>query len=131
MTNIEQQNTMPCNRCAAVFRATGQRCTAIAVSGRRTCARHGGLSVGPRTIEGKKRCSAARTVHGQDTIAMRQERSLGSARIAVLEAIGFAIGLLRGSKTRGRRPDRMGEVYPELQAMFQEMVLERAKDSSQ
>ena len=130
MTTIEQPNTMPCNRCAAVFKATGQRCTAITVSGRRTCTRHGGLSVGPRTIEGKKRCSAARTVHGQDTIAMRQERSLGSARIAVLESIGFAIGLLRGSKTRGRRPDRMDEVYPELQAMFQKMVLERAKHST-
>ena len=61
---------------------------------------------------------------------MRQERSLGSARVAVLELIGFAIGLLKGTKTRGRRPDRMGEVYPELQAMFQKMILERAKHSS-
>ena len=130
MNNIEQPNTMQCNRCAAVFKATGQRCTAIAVSGRRTCTRHGGLSVGPRTIEGKKRCSAARTVHGWETTAMRQERSLGSARVAVLEAVGFAIGLLRGAKTRGRRPDRMAEAYPELQAMFQKMVLERAKHST-
>ncbi len=131
MINIEQQNTMSRNRCAAIFKATGQRCTAIAVSGRRTCTRHGGLSVGPRTIEGKRKCAAARTVHGQDTIAMRQERSLGSARVAVLESIGFAIGLLRGTKTRGRRPDRMGEVYPELQAMFQKIVLERAKHSTE
>ena len=130
MNNIEQQNTMPCNRCAAVFKATGQRCTAIAVTGRRTCLRHGAASTGPRTEAGKKRCAAARTVHGQDTIAMRQERSLGSARVAVLEAIGFAIGLLKGTKTRGRRPDRMGEAYPELQAMFQKMVLERAKHST-
>ena len=130
MNNIEQPNTMQCNRCAAVLKATGQRCTATTLEGRRTCTRHGGLSVGPRTVEGKKRCSAARTVHGHDTIAMRQERSLGSARLAVLESIGFAIGLLRGAKTRGRRPDRMGEVYPELQAMFQKMVLERAKHST-
>lgn len=130
MNNIEQQNTMQFNRCAAVFKATGQRCTANAVTGRRTCTRHGGLSVGPCTIEGKKRCSAARTVHGQDTIAMRQERSLGSARVAVLESIGFAIGLLNGTKTRGRRPDRLGEAFPELQAMFQKMVLERTKHSS-
>ncbi len=130
MTTIEPSNTMESNRCAAVFKSTGQRCTAIAVTGRRTCLRHGAASTGPRTIEGKKRCSAARTVHGWDTIAMRQERSLGSARVAVLESIGFAIGLLRGNKTRGRRPDRMGEVFPELQAMFQKMVLERAKHSS-
>lgn len=130
MNNIEQQDTMQFNRCAAVFKATGQRCTATTLVGRRTCLRHGGASTGPRTIEGKKRCAAARTVHGQDTIAMRQERSLGSARVAVLELIGFAIGLLKGTKTRGRRPDRMGEVYPELQAMFQKMVLERADHGS-
>ena len=130
MTTIEPSNTVQHNRCAAVFKATGQRCTAIAVSGRRTCLGHGGASTGPRTIEGKRKCAAVRTVHGWETTAMRQERSLGSARVAVLESIGFAIGLLKGTKTRGRRPDRMGEVYPELQAMFQKMVLERAKHSS-
>jgi len=130
MTTIEQPNARQCNRCAAVFKATGQRCTAIAVSGRRTCLGHGGASTGPRTIEGKRKCAAVRTVHGWETTAMRQERSLGTARVAVLESIGFAIGLLKGTKTRGRRPDRMGEVYPELQAMFQKMVLERAKHSS-
>ena len=118
MNNIEQPNKMQCNRCAAVLKATGQRCTATTLVGRRTCLQHGGASTGPRTIEGKKRCSAARTVHGHDTIAMRQERSLGSARLAVLELIGFAIGLLKGTKTRGRRPDRMAEAYPELQALL-------------
>ena len=130
MTNIEQPNAKQCNRCAAVFKATGQRCTAIAVIGRRNCLRHGGASTGPRTEAGKKRCSAARTVHGWDTITMRQERSRGSARVAVLESIGFAIGLLKGTKTRGRRPNQMNEVFPELQAMFHKMVLERAKHSS-
>lgn len=130
MTNIEQPNAIPCNRCAAVLKATGQRCTATTLVGRRTCLQHGGASTGPRTIEGKKRCSAARTVHGWETTAMRQERSLGSARVAVLESIGFAIGLLKGTKTRGRRPDRMGEAFPELQAMFQKIVLERAKHST-
>ena len=117
MTTIEQTNTMSCNRCAAIFKATGQRCTATTLVGRRTCLRHGGASTGPRTEAGKKRCAAARTVHGWETTAMRQERSLGSARVAVLESIGFAIGLLKGTKTRGRRPNRMAEAYPELQAL--------------
>ena len=123
MNNIKQPNTMQCNRCAAVFKATGQRCTSTSLVGKRTCLRHGGASTGPRTIEGKKRCSAARTVHGQDTIAMRQERSLGSARIAVLEAVGFAIGLMSGGRTRGRRPDRMAEAYPDLQARTAQIKL--------
>jgi hypothetical protein len=118
MTTIEQPNTMQCNRCASVFKATGQRCTAIAVTGRRVCPRHGGLSIGPRTIEGKKRCAAARTVHGHETIAMRQKRSLASARLAVLEQVGFSIGLMSGGRTRGRRPDRMAEAYPELQELL-------------
>ena len=130
MTTIEQPNVVQCNRCAAVFKATGQQCTATTLLGRRTCLRHGGASTGPRTAEGKRKCAAARTVHGWETTAMRKERSLGSARVAVLESIGFAIGLLKGTKTRGRRPDRMGEVFPELQAMFHKMVLERAAHSS-
>ena len=130
MTTIEQPNAMQCARCAAVFKATGQRCTATTLVGRRTCLGHGGASTGPRTIEGKRKCAAVRTVHGHDTIAMRQERSLGSARLAVLEAVGFGLGLMEGNRTPGRRPDRMGEVYPELQVMFQKMVLERAKHSA-
>ena len=85
--------------------------------------RHGGASTGPRTIEGRRKCAAARTVHGGDTIAMRQERSLGSARLAVLESIGFAIGLMSGGRTRGRRPDRMAEAYPELQKAFHQYQL--------
>jgi hypothetical protein len=61
---------------------------------------------------------------------MREERSLASSRLALLESIGFAIGLLKGTKTRGRRPDRMGEVYPELHALYQKLVIERAKHSA-
>lgn len=131
MNNIEQPNTMQFKRCAAIFKATGQRCTAITVYGRRTCLRHGGASTGPRTIEGKRKCAAVRTVHGWETTAMRQERSLGSARVAVLESIGFATGLLQGTKTRGRRPNQMDKAFPELQTMFQRIVIERAKHSSQ
>lgn len=115
MTTIEQSNEEQFNRCAAVFKATGQRCNAIAFLGKRTCLRHGGASTGPRTEAGKRKCAAARTVHGCETIAMRQQRSLASARLAVLEAVGFSIGLMSGGRTRGRRPDRMAEAYPELQ----------------
>ena len=122
MNNIEQSNTMQCNRCAAVFKTTGQRCTATTLVGRRTCLRHGGASTGPRTIEGRRKCAVARTVHGWDTIAMRQERSLGSARLAVLEAVGFSIGLMSGGRTRGVKPNRMAEAYPELQALLKQRI---------
>ena len=101
--------------CNAIFRNTGQRCNANAVQGKSKCARHGGLSTGPRTPEGRKRCADARTTHGRETTSMRLDRALASARLAVLEEIGFAVGMLNGSRTRGRKPLRMGEVYVELQ----------------
>ena len=120
-----------CKQCEGTSRRTKERCKAPAARNKSRCRFHGGRKFsGPKTVEGRLRCAKAKTVHGWETTAMRQERSLGSARVAVLEAIGFAIGLLKGTKTRGRRPDRMGEVYPELQAMFQKMVLERAKHST-
>ena len=53
----------------------------------------------------------------------RNKRSLGSARLAVLEAVGFSIGLMSGGRTRGRRPDRMAEAYPELQALLKANVI--------
>lgn len=61
---------------------------------------------------------------------MREERSLASARLAMLEHIGYVFGFMTGTRTCGRRPDRMGEVYPELQAVYQKLVIERAKHST-
>ena len=85
------------------------------------------MSTGPRSVEGRQRCATGRFVHGQETTAMRLERSLGSARLALLESVGFGLGIIKGNRTRGRRPDRMGEVYLELQAIYQKMVFERTK----
>jgi hypothetical protein len=130
MTNFEQTSPVQCVRCAAVFKATGQRCAAVAIIGKRTCARHGGKSTGPKTPEGRQRCAQARTIHGQETTTMRMERSLTSARLALLESVGFALGWMTGTRTRGRRPYRMSEAYPELQAIFQKLVIERAKHSA-
>jgi hypothetical protein len=97
---------------------------------RNKCAQHGGLSTGPKTPEGRQRCAQARTAHGRDTTTMRTERSLASARLAVLESVGFGLGLMTGTRTRGRKPDRMGEAYPELQALYQKLVIKRAKHSA-
>lgn len=113
--------------CNAFIVRTGKVCGAIAIEGRHKCAQHGGKSTGPQTLEGRQRCAQARTVHGQETTSMRLERSLASARLAVLESVGFGLGMMTGPRTPGRRPDLMAEVYPELQAMFQKLVIERAK----
>ena len=107
-----------CNQCQAMSKRSWQRCKAPAMKGKNVCKTHGGLSTGCKTEAGRQRCAEAKTIHGRETREARTERSLGSARLAVLESIGFAIGLLKGTKTRGRRPDRMAEAYPELQALI-------------
>ena len=119
-----------CTQCEAQSKRTKQQCQAPAAKGKTKCRFHGGLSTGPRTLEGRQRCAQVRTAHGQETTAMRKERSLASSRLALLESIGLSIGLLKGTKTRGRKPDRMGEAYPELQALYQKLVIERAKHSA-
>ena len=106
-----------CNQCQAMSKRSRQRCKAPAMREKKVCKYHGGLSTGPKTEAGRQRCAAAKTIHGRETRETRTERSLGSARLAVLEAVGFSIGLMSGGRTRGRRPDRMAEAYPELQAI--------------
>ena len=120
-----------CKQCEGTSRRTKERCKAPATKNKSRCRFHGGRKFsGPKSIEGRIKCGKAKTVHGLETTAARQERSLESARLAVLESIGFAIGLLNGTRTRGRRPDRMAEAYPELQAMFQKLAIERVKHSA-
>ncbi len=86
------------------------------------CKYHGGLSRGATTEAGRQRCAEAKTIHGRDTREARTERSLGSARLAVLEAVGHKLGFMNGTRTRGRKPDRMAEVHPELQALVKAQV---------
>ena len=119
-----------CLQCSAKSKRTGLRCRAPAMVSKTKCRFHGGKSTGPKTPEGRQRCAAAKTIHGRETTNMRLERSLASARLALLESVGFALGLLQGARTPGRRPDRMAEAFPELQVLFQKLVVERAKHGS-
>ncbi len=130
MATTEHPSAMQCVRCAAFLKTTGQRCSALALVGKRTCVRHGALSTGPKTPEGRQRCAQARMTHGEQTTSMRTERSLATARLAVLESVGFGLGLMTGTRTRGRKPARMWEAYPALQALYQKMLIERAKHSA-
>lgn len=107
-----------CQRCQAKSKRTKLQCAAPALKGKRVCKTHGGRSTGPKTEAGRQRCSEAKTTHGRETREARNQRSLGLARIAVLREVGFALGFMQGPRTRGRRPDRMDEAYPELQALL-------------
>ena len=105
-----------CQRCLARSKRTKQQCKAPAIAGRKTCKSHGGRSTGPRTEQGRQRCADARTIHGNETRQARSERSLVTARLAVLEEVGHQLGFMSGARTRGPKPTRMSEAYPELQA---------------
>ena len=105
-----------CPRCQAKSKRTKQQCRAPASKGKTWCRFHGGASTGPKTEAGRQRCAEAKTVHGRETRSIRAERSQAIARLSVLEQVGFEIGLMTGSRTRGRKPSKIGEAYPELQA---------------
>ena len=111
-----------CQRCQARSKRTKLQCAAPALKGKRVCKTHGGRSTGPKTEAGRQRCAEAKTIHGRETRKTRNERSLGSARLAVLEAEGYGIGLMSGGRTRGVKPNRMAEAYPELQSLLKSYV---------
>jgi hypothetical protein len=110
-----------CQRCHAKSKRTKLQCAAPALKGKRVCKTHGGRSTGPKTQAGQQRCAEAKTIHGRETREARSERSLASARLAVLEAVGHTLGFMGGKRTRGRKPKRMEEAYPELQAIVRQL----------
>ena len=111
-----------CLQCQAKSKRTKQQCRAPAAKGKTKCRFHGGASTGPKTPEGRQRCAAAKTVHGQETTSIRMERRTASARLAVLEWAGHALGLISGTRTRGRKPSGMEAAYPKLQKMVQRIL---------
>lgn len=111
-----------CVQCQAEAKSTRQQCRRPATSGKRVCKLHGGKSTGPQTPEGRQRCAAAKTIHGQETASIREERRLASARLAVLEWAGHALGLISGTRTRGRKPTGMEVAYPKLQKTVQRIL---------
>lgn len=43
-------------------------------------------------------------------------------RLRALEELGHALGFMKGPRSRGRKPERMNEAYPELQMVFRELL---------
>ena len=109
-----------CQRCQAKSKRTKLQCSAPALKGKRVCKTHGGRSTGPKTEAGRQRCAEAKTIHGRETREARTERSLASARLAILEAVGFSIGLMSGTRSRGAKSKQMAEAYPELQSLLKQ-----------
>ncbi len=106
-----------CQRCQAKSKRTKLQCAAPALKGKRVCKTHGGRSTGPKTEAGRQRCAEAKTIHGRETREARNERSLASARLAVLEEVGFVLGFMKGLRTRGRKPNQISSALQEMKPL--------------
>ena len=62
-------------RCQAQSKRSKQQCRKAAIRGKQVCRIHGGASTGPRTSDGRKRCAAAKSVHGFETRELREKRA--------------------------------------------------------
>jgi hypothetical protein len=93
-----------CLQCNAKSKRTGVQCRSPASTGKSKCRFHGGASTGPKTPEGRLRCAAAKTVHGNEKRNARTERAEGMRRLRLLEDLGHLLGIMSGPRTRGRKP---------------------------
>ena len=96
-----------CRRCTAKSSHTKEQCKrpASKLSKTSKCSRHGGLSSGPKTKEGKDRIRAAHFKHGQETKEAKAERSEKSMMFRYLTDIGNHCKMFyKEIKTRGRPP---------------------------
>ena len=55
------------SRCQAKSKRSAVQCRKAAMQNKNVCRTHGGASTGPKTPEGRQRCSEAKTIHGRDT----------------------------------------------------------------
>ena len=62
-------------RCQAMSKRSHHQCKKAALTGKNVCRIHGGLSTGPRTEQGRKRCAEAKFVHGFETRELREMRA--------------------------------------------------------
>ena len=95
-----------CTRCNAMSKRTRQSCGNPAIKGKTKCKFHGGRSTSSRTPEGKARQTAANTEHGNETRAIRKERSAKLAELYEIEKEMRKMGMVEGSWVSRKPPSR-------------------------
>ena len=83
----------PGQRCGAKTRK-GTPCQKLPLTGKARCRLHGGLSTGPRTVEGKARIVAAHWKHGRRSRAFTASRKQIWADLRAVEARMRSDGLI-------------------------------------
>ena len=94
---ITASGNIRCRRCQGTSRRTGLQCGSPTERGRLWCRFHGGRNRGPTTPEGKARCAAAKTVHGQET---RLKRKRAQLQCQLIRALTMLSELLAGNPTQ-------------------------------
>ena len=124
LTILTGGGRIECLRCTARSSRTGKQCgrPALKTSMSQKCQFHGGRGSGPKTAEGKARIAAAHTIHGQETKAVRAERSAASARLSQLEDAMHVLGMTSETRCRGRKAQ--GYVPVKTLADVKRMVLD-------
>ena len=95
-----------CTQCSAKSKRSQERCRNPAIKGKTKCKHHGGRSTGCKTPEGKARQIAANTKHGNETRAIREERSAKLAELYELEKEMRNMGMVEGSWVSRKPPNR-------------------------
>lgn len=95
-------NLTPDNQCTAKCKRTGNRCLRLRAWGCRTCQYHGARR--PGSIKRGKDHPLYK--HGMHSKEGKAEHSKHLYELSQIEELGFAIGLLVGTRTRGRKPTK-------------------------
>ena len=96
-----------CLRCTAMSKHTRLQCAkpALKISRTQKCGHHGGgPKSGKQSAEGRARIGAVHRVHGREANQVRQERSQGALRMALIEDVMHAVGMTTATRTTGRKP---------------------------
>jgi hypothetical protein len=92
-----------CVRCKAFIKKHQRQCLHPAIKNKSCCKWHGGMSTGPKTKEGIERIRQAHLKTGDETLALRQERSDNSARLQMMEDALHLLGMTTAKRSRGRK----------------------------
>ena len=96
-----------CRKCNAKSKRKVSSAVRLPQRGRPSAAFMAEQPTGPKTERGRQRCAEAETTHEFETRKARIERAEGMCRLRTLEELGYALEIMFGPRTPGRRPNSL------------------------
>jgi hypothetical protein len=100
LTVLTLGGRVQCRQCQAKAKHSRVQCKKAAMRNKNVCRTHGGASTGPRTEQGRQRCAAAKTIHGNQTRENRKQNAASMTKLLLLRDLGIKLGMF-GSKPTG------------------------------